>query len=69
MVVALVGAPDDVSYYCRIRFADGSTSSPRAGRRATAPGSCRSTTAGPTVTAVDVLPDGTEKVWSAASFS
>ena len=25
MVVALVGAPDDVAYYCRIQLADGST--------------------------------------------
>jgi anti-sigma factor RsiW len=68
IVVALVGAPEDVSYYCRVRFADGSTiesESWPAGNGAwviplaDAHG----------VTAVDVLPQGTEKVWSAATFT
>ncbi len=68
MVVALVGAPEDVSYYCRIRFADGSSveseSWPAGNGAWIVPLDDTHE-----VTSVDVLPDGTEKVWSAASFS
>ena len=68
MVVALVGAPEDVSYYCRIRFADGSTvdseSWPAGNGAWIVP-----LDDAHEITAVDVLPQGTEKVWSAAEFS
>jgi hypothetical protein len=68
MVVALVDAPDDVAYYCRTRFADGTTvdsASWPAGNGAwlvplpSADG----------VVGVEVLPAGTEQVWSRATFS
>lgn len=68
MVVALVGAPADVAYYCRARFTDGTTvdsSSWSAGNGAwVVP--LPSTT---DVAAVDVLPAGTDKVWSSATFT
>ncbi len=68
MVVALVGVPDDVAYYCRIQLADGSTvdseSWPAGNGAWIVP-----LPAGADVHAVDVLPAGTEKVWSSATFT
>jgi hypothetical protein len=68
MVVALVGAPDDVAYYCRVRLADGSTvdseSWPAGNGAWVVP-----LPAAADVAAVDVLPAGTEKVWSSATFT
>jgi anti-sigma factor RsiW len=69
MVVALVGAPDDVSYYCRINFADGTSSDSESWPSGNGAWVVPLDPAGPTVASVDVLPDGTEKVWSAASFT
>jgi hypothetical protein len=69
MVVAITDAPPDVSYYCRIAFADGTMIEsgswpegngawivPLSGGRAH-------------VTSVAVLPHGTEKVWSTANLT
>jgi hypothetical protein len=68
MVVALVGAPEDVAYYCRTRFADGSSSDSEswpAGNGAwVVP-----LPAAADVTAVEVIPAGTEKIWSSATFT
>jgi anti-sigma factor RsiW len=69
MVVALVGAPNDVSYYCRINFADGSTSDSESWPSGNGAWVVPLDPAAPTVTSVDVLPDGTEKIWSAATFT
>ena len=69
MVVALVGAPDDVSYYCRITFADGSTFDSESWPSGNGAWIVPLDPTGPTVASVDVLPDGTEQIWSAASFT
>jgi len=69
MVVALVGAPDDVSYYCRINFADGSSFDSESWPSGNGAWIVPLDPGGPTVASVDVLPDGTEKIWSAATFS
>ena len=68
MVVALVAAPDDIAYYCRIRLTDGSTvdseSWPAGNGAWVVP-----LPPGADVTGVDVLPSGTEHVWSTAEFT
>jgi anti-sigma factor RsiW len=69
MVVALVGAPNDVSYYCRINFADGTTADSESWPSGNGAWVVPLDPAGPTVASVDVLPDGTEKIWSAATFT
>jgi anti-sigma factor RsiW len=69
MVVAIVGAPTDVSYYCRINFADGSTFESASWPSGNGAWIVPLDAGEPPVVSVDVLPDGTEKVWSAASFS
>ena len=66
---AVVGAPDDVSYYCRINFADGTTADSESWPSGNGAWVVPLDPAGPTVASVDVLPDGTEKVWSAATFT
>ncbi len=68
MVVALVGAPDDVSYYCRIQFADGRTIESGSWPAGNGAWVVPLDTDGAAVTSVAVLPEGTEKVWSAATF-
>jgi anti-sigma factor RsiW len=69
MVVAIVGAPADVSYYCRINFADGTTVDSHSWPSGNGAWIVPLDAGGPPVTSVDVLPDGTEKIWSAATFS
>lgn len=69
MVVAIVGAPADVSYYCRINFADGSTSESPSWPSGNGAWIVPLGAGVAPVVSVDVLPDGTEKVWSAASFT
>jgi anti-sigma factor RsiW len=69
MVVAIVGAPTDVSYYCRINFADGTTADSESWPAGNGAWVVPLVPGGPSVSSVDVLPDGTEKVWSAADFS
>jgi anti-sigma factor RsiW len=68
MVVALVGAPDDVSYYCRTRFADGtsteSESWPAGNGAWIVPLPADAAVAG-----VEIIPAGTEKIWSSATFT
>jgi hypothetical protein len=68
MVVALVGAPADVGYFCRTHLADGtvtdSESWPAGNGAWIVP-----LPAGSEVTAVDVLPAGTDHVWSSATFT
>ena len=67
-VVALVGAPADVSYYCRLHLADGSAVDSEtwpAGNGAW----IVPLPAGADVTAIDVLPAGTDKIWSSATFT
>jgi hypothetical protein len=66
-VVALVGAPADVAYYCRMRFADGSTVDSEAWPAGNGAWIVPLPTAD--VTTVEVLPAGTEKVWSTATFT
>ena len=68
VVVAIVGAPDDIAYYCRIRFADGSTLDTETWPAGNGAWVVPLGPDGPVVTSVDVLPGGTEKVWSAATF-
>jgi hypothetical protein len=69
MVVALVDTPADVSYYCRISFADGSTVDSE--NWPSGNGAWIVPLPGPAsdVTSVAVLPYGTEKVWSEAIFT
>jgi hypothetical protein len=69
MVVAIVGAPDDVSYYCRINFADGTSADSESWPSGNGAWIVPLDPGAPTVTSVDVLPNGTEKVWSAATFT
>ena len=69
MVVAIVGAPADVSYYCRINFADGTTADSESWPAGNGAWVVPLVPGGPSVASVDVLPDGTEKVWSAATFT
>jgi hypothetical protein len=69
MVVAIVGAPADVSYYCRINFTDGSTFDSESWPSGNGAWIVPLDAGGPPVASVDLLPDGTEKVWSAADFS
>ena len=69
MVVALVDAPDDVSYLCRTTFADGTT----ADSEAWPPGNGAWIVPLPAdgadaVRSVDLVVDGTDHVWSTASF-
>ena len=69
MVVAIVTAPDGVSYLCRTTFADGTTTD----SEAWPPGSgawivaLPASTTSPVET-VDLVVDGTDHVWSSASF-
>ena len=67
-VVALIGAPTDVSYYCRMRFADG-TSVDSAAWPAGDGAWIVPLPPDADVAAVEVLPAGTEKVWSTARFT
>jgi hypothetical protein len=68
MVVALVGAPPDVGYFCRTHLADGTvTDSP-----SWPPGNGAwivPLPPGAEVTAVEVIPAGTDHVWSSARFA
>lgn len=69
MVVALVAAPDDVSYLCRTTFADGTT----ADSEAWPPGNGAWIVPLPAdsdtpVRSVDLVVNGTDHVWSTASF-
>jgi hypothetical protein len=69
MVVALIGAPDDVSYLCRTTFADGTT----ADSEAWPPGNGAWIVPLPpdgadAVRSVELVVDGTDHVWSTASF-
>ncbi len=69
MVVAIYTAPDGVSYLCRTTFADGTTSE----SEAWPPGSgawivdLPASTTSPVET-VELVVDGTDRVWSSASF-
>jgi hypothetical protein len=67
MVVALVGAPPDVGYFCRTHLADGtvtdSESWPAGNGAWIVP-----LPDGAEVRSVDVMPTGTDVVWSSASF-
>jgi anti-sigma factor RsiW len=67
MVVAFVAAPDGIAYHCRIRFADGTTLDTPAwqGNGAWVVPLADDT---PGISSVDVMPDGTDRVWSRASF-
>lgn len=69
MVVALVDAPEAVSYFCRTRFADGTTFDsdawPSGNGAWVVP---LPDTGGGPVVAVEVLPDGSDHVWSTATF-
>jgi len=69
MVVAIVGAPADVTYYCRVTFADGSTVDSESWPSGN--GAWIVPLSGPAsdVTSVAVMPNGTEKVWSEADFT
>jgi hypothetical protein len=69
MVVAVVDAPDGVSYLCRTTFTDGTT----ADSEAWPPGSGAWIVPLPadgadTVRSVDLVVDGTDHVWSTATF-
>jgi hypothetical protein len=68
MVVALVGAPPDVGYFCRTHLADGTvTDSPT-----WPPGNGAwivPLPPGAEVTAVEVIPAGSDHVWSSARFA
>jgi predicted anti-sigma-YlaC factor YlaD len=68
MVVALVAAPPDVGYFCRTHLADGtvtdSESWPSGNGAWIVP-----LPDGAEVTSVEVMPTGTDMVWSSASFS
>ena len=69
MVVAVIGAPDGVSYLCRTTFADGTT----ADSEAWPPGNGAWIVPLPTdgtapVRSVDLVVSGTDHVWSSASF-
>jgi anti-sigma factor RsiW len=69
MVVALVGAPSDVSYYCRINFADGTSLDSESWPAGNGAWIVPLDPDGPAVASVEVLPKGTEKIWSAAVFT
>ena len=68
MVVAIVTAPDGVSYLCHTTFADGTTSD----SEAWPPGSGAWIVDLPAprspVETVELVVDGTDRVWSSASF-
>jgi anti-sigma-K factor RskA len=64
MVVAITDAPPDVSYYCRIAFADGTTFDSEAWPAGN--GAWIVPLSSAEVTSVALLPHGTEKVWSEA---
>jgi len=66
-VVALVDAPSDVSYFCRMRFGDGTTVDSEAWPAGNGAWIVPLPTAD--VTAVEVLPAGTERIWSTATFT
>ena len=67
MVVAFTDASPDVSYYCRIAFADGTTIDSQAWPGGN--GAWIVPLSSPDVTSVAVLPHGTEKVWSEAQLT
>jgi anti-sigma-K factor RskA len=69
MVVAITDAPPDVSYYCRIAFADGTTVDSESWPAGN--GAWIVPLAGQPhdVTSVALLPHGTEKVWSEATLT
>jgi hypothetical protein len=67
MVVAFTDAPPDISYYCRIAFADGTTVDSDAWPAGN--GAWIVPLSSPEVTSVAVLPHGTEKVWSEAELT
>lgn len=70
MVVAIVGAPDDVSYLCRTTFADGTTSESEAwpaGNGAWIVPLPPATSSG-AIELVEIVVSGTDYVWSTASF-
>jgi hypothetical protein len=69
MVVALVGAPADISYYCRITFTDGSTTDSETWPSGNGAWVVPLTGPSTDVASVQVLPNGTEKVWSEAHFT
>ncbi len=69
MVVAITDAPPDVSYYCRIAFADGTTFDSQAWPAGNGAWIVPLTGHPTEVTSVAVLPHGTEKVWSAARLT
>ena len=69
MVVAIVAAPDGVSYLCRTTFADGTTSESEAwppGNGAWIVDLPRATRSD--IETVELVVDGTDHVWSSASF-
>lgn len=67
LVVALVGAPDDVSYFCRTHFADGTTVESESWPAGN--GAWIVALPAGNVTSVEVLPTGTDKIWSSATFT
>jgi anti-sigma factor RsiW len=70
MVVAIVEAPSDVAYFCRTRFADGSTADSSAWSSGTGAWIVPLPDGrGTPVVAVEVLPAGSDHVWSAAAFA
>jgi len=69
MVVALVNAPANVSYYCRITFADGTTVDSESWPAGNGAWIVPLTGPGGEVASVAVLPNGTEKIWSTATFT
>jgi hypothetical protein len=67
MVVAIVGAPPDVSYFCRTVLADGTTVDSESWQ----PGGGAWIVPLPAdadVASVEIIPAGTDYVWSTASF-
>jgi anti-sigma-K factor RskA len=67
MVVAITDAPPDISYYCRIAFADGTTFDSEAWPAGN--GAWIVPLSSGEVTSVALLPHGTEKVWSEAQLT
>ena len=67
MVVAILEAPAGVSYFCRARLADGTVVDSEAWPSGV--GAWVLPLPDDDVTAVDVLPAGTDRVWSSATFS
>ncbi len=69
MVVALVTAPDEIRYYCRARLADGTMVESEAWPAGSGAWIVPLPDASAPVTSVEVLPEGTDHIWSAASFT